>query len=161
MNEPDSARKADPTPEVHVDPAALAGNPFERKASWRNAFRATGSRGWAAAALAIGVLVLGYRLQPGASSDTSSATNSAATIDATSPDGVAHLTAADPRALRDQIVSDLRTAGVQPSPYEQLGINGIDADLPRPLTPEVRAALDKHHIPVPPNGTLRIEIATQ
>src|SRR5690242_5269540 len=134
MNEPDSAREADPTPDMRVDPAALAGNPFERKASWRNAFRATGSRGWAAAALAIGVLVLGYRLQPTASTDSSPSS-----VAQTSSDDVAHLTAADPRALRDQIVSDLRAAGVQPSPYEQLGINGIDADLPRPLTPEARA----------------------
>ena len=153
MNEPDSARDADPTPAMQVDPAALAGNPFERKPSWRNAFRATGSRAWAAAALAVAVLVLAWRLQPAASDD------STAPVAATSPDGVARLSSSDPRALRDRIVSDLRAAGVQPSPYEQLGINGIDAELPRPLTPEVRAVLDKHHIPVPPAGTLQIEIA--
>jgi hypothetical protein len=156
MNEPDPERDADPTPEMRVDPAALAGNPFERKASWRNAFRGTGSRGWGAAALAVGVLVLGWRLQPTASTD-----GSTAPVAATSPDGVARLSSSDPRALRDQIASDLRAAGVQPSPYEQLGINGIDAELPRPLTPEVRAVLDKHRIPVPPTGTLRIEIAAR
>ena len=51
------------------------------------------------------------------------------------------------------------SAGVQANGYEQLGVIGIDADLPRPLTAEARAALDKHRLAAPANGILRIEIA--
>lgn len=133
-----------------VDPSALDGNPFDRKASTRDILRLTGTRGWAAAALAIAVLVLAFNLRP---------TSSTSTTAATSSDGITYLTAANPRALRDQIAADLRAAGADPNAYEQLGIAGIDADLPRVLTPELRAALDKHRIPAPASGDLRIQIS--
>lgn len=132
-----------------VDPSALEGNPFERKASTRSVFRMAGTRGLAAAALAIAVLVLAFNLRP---ADTSPG------VASTSADGITHLIAANPRALRDQIAADLRAAGAEPNAYEQLGINGIDADLPHTLSPELRAALDRHRIPAPANGNLRIQI---
>lgn len=136
-----------------VNADALAGNPFERKGTWRTAFRRAGTRGLAAAALAIGVLVLGWNLRP--------ATQAGSHARAGSPDGISRITAADPRALRHQIVAELQKAGVQANGYEQLGINGIDADLPQPLTPNVRSVLEAHDIPVPADGILRVEISAR
>jgi hypothetical protein len=66
--------------------------------------------------------------------------------------------ATDPAALKRQIVEELRAAGVQATGYEAFDIQGIDADLPRPLTPEVRRVLASHDIPEPADGVLRIEI---
>ena len=134
---------------VPVDAAALAGNPFERKASFESVSRAAGPRAWTTAGLTVAVLVLGWHLRPAAPVDETSQSSS---------ENIAHLTAADPRALRQQIVSELRAAGADANGYEQLGINGIDADLPRPVLPAVRTVLEKHSIPVPGNGVLRIEI---
>lgn len=74
------------------------------------------------------------------------------------PDAVYRLTLAEPRVVRDQIVAALRAAGVAASTYERFGREGIDADLPRPLTPAVRAVLTKFGIPEPQDGVLRIEI---
>jgi hypothetical protein len=136
--------------ELRVNSAELAGNPFERKSTWRSALRGTGSRGWVAAALAIAVLMLGFHLRPQGSPDV---------VAASSPDGIVRLTASEPRALRLQIVGELRAAGAQASGYEQLGINGIDADLPLPTPAAVIAVLQKQRIAPPPDGTLRIEIS--
>nr|ALS91016.1 MetaGeneMark_Unknown Function [uncultured bacterium] len=135
--------------ELHVNTAELAGNPFESKATWRTAIRKTGTRGWAAGALAIAVLMLAWHLRPHESADE---------VIVASPDGIARLTAADPRALRQQIVAELHDAGVQAAGYEQLGVNGVDADLPLPTAPAVLAVLKKHRVPAPADGSLRIEI---
>ncbi len=135
-----------------VDASALAGNPFERKTTWRSAFRVAGTRGWAAVALGAGVLALGWHLRPTAPTE--------ATV-ASGAEGIARLEAADPRALRQQIVADLSSAGVQANGYEQLGINGVDGDLPQPMTNDVRRVLEKYRIPVPPDSSLRIEISAR
>jgi hypothetical protein len=58
-----------------------------------------------------------------------------------------------------QILDELRAAGVRATGYDQLGIEGIDADLPEPMPPQVRDVLTRHHLSVPTNGVLRIEIA--
>jgi hypothetical protein len=70
----------------------------------------------------------------------------------------AQLQSRDPAALKRQIIDELRAAGVVATGYEALDVQGIDADLPQPLTPEVRSVLAKHDIPVPRDGVLRIEI---
>jgi hypothetical protein len=135
---------------THVDPTQLAGNPFERKSNWSNVFRSTGSRGWAAAALAVAVLILAWNLRPASTPDGNSVTTA---------NGVVHLTAADPRALKQQIVTDLRAVGVEANGYEQLGVIGVDANLPRPLSADVQGALARHSIPAPASGELRIQIS--
>jgi hypothetical protein len=66
--------------------------------------------------------------------------------------------ASDPAALKRQIVDELRAAGVEATGYEAFDVQGVDADLPRPLTPEVRRVLARHDIPEPADGVLRIEI---
>ncbi len=72
---------------------------------------------------------------------------------------VTRIEAADPTALKMQILDELRAAGVQATGYEQLGVEGIDANLPQPVPPRVRDVLTRHHLSVPGNGVLRIEIA--
>ncbi len=72
---------------------------------------------------------------------------------------VIHIVAADPTALKMQILDELRAAGVRAMGYDQLGVEGIDADLPNPVPPPVRNVLTRHHLSVPSDGILRIEIA--
>ena len=76
-----------------------------------------------------------------------------------SRDQVVRLVADDPVRLKQEIVADLRAAGVEATGYEMLGRQGVDADLPRPLTDAVRAVLKKHRIPEPADSVLRVEIA--
>lgn len=73
-------------------------------------------------------------------------------------DGVVRLTAADPRALKQRLLSELRAAGVDATGYEALGVQGIDADLPLPLSDAVKRVLAAHHIAEPKDGALRVEI---
>lgn len=142
-----AAEKADPI----IDPTALEGNPFDRKGpTWRTAMRATGTRGWAAAALAVAVLLLGWHLSPKTSTSE---------IARASLDGVVRLEAAAPRALRQQLVAELGAVGVQANGYAQLGIDGVDADLALPVSADVQRVLASHQIPAPADGALRIEIA--
>jgi hypothetical protein len=54
----------------------------------------------------------------------------------------------------------LRAAGVEATGYEALGVHGIDADLPRPITSETRRVLQQFSLPEPADGVLRIEIRT-
>jgi len=72
---------------------------------------------------------------------------------------VIRIEAADPTALKMQLLDELRAAGVRATGYDQLGVAGIDADLPEPVPPRVRNVLTRHHLSVPSNGVLRIEIA--
>ena len=76
-------------------------------------------------------------------------------------ESVSRIEAADPTALKMEILDELRAAGVTATGYEALGIEGIDAQLPRPVPPRVRAILTRHHLSVPGDGVLRIEIAAQ
>jgi hypothetical protein len=69
------------------------------------------------------------------------------------------LEAADPVALKKQLLDELHAAGVPATGYERFGTEGIDADLPQPVPEEVRAILQKHGIEVPEDGVLKIEIA--
>jgi hypothetical protein len=73
-------------------------------------------------------------------------------------DAIFRMTADAPLALRADIAAALRAAGVAPMAYERFGRAGLDAELPRPLTPAVRAVLDRYGIPPPADGVLRVEI---
>lgn len=74
------------------------------------------------------------------------------------PDPMHRMVADDPRALRDELAQALRAAGVEVITYERFGREGLDADLPRPITAPVRDILLRHRIPEPADGVLRIEI---
>jgi hypothetical protein len=71
--------------------------------------------------------------------------------------GTAQLRTADPAALKRELTEELTAAGAHVTGFERLGRPGIDADLPQPLTPEVRRILEKHHLPIPADGELTIE----
>jgi hypothetical protein len=75
--------------------------------------------------------------------------------------GTVHMEARDPAALKRQLTDELEAAGVKVSGYERLGRVGIDADLPQPLPPEVAIILARHQIPIPSDGVLVVEIASE
>jgi hypothetical protein len=72
--------------------------------------------------------------------------------------GTVHLEARDRIALKRQLTEELNRAGVRVSAYERLGHIGIDADLPQPVSSPVAAILERHHIPIPADGVLVVEI---
>jgi hypothetical protein len=72
-------------------------------------------------------------------------------------DGRVHLKTDDPAALKRQLTEQLRAAGAHVTGYERLGRPGIDVDLPKPLTAEIRRILEEHEIPVPSDDELIVE----
>lgn len=85
-------------------------------------------------------------------------TQQVATVRGGGPE-VVTLTAADPAALKADLLQELRAAGVQATGYQRLGREGIDADLPQPVPERVRAILARHHIQPPSGSVLEVEIA--
>jgi hypothetical protein len=74
-------------------------------------------------------------------------------------DGIIRVDAADPRRLKQQMLADLRSAGITANGYEHLGSEGIDAELPPVLTPAMANVLERYDLPAPADGVLRMEIA--
>jgi len=72
--------------------------------------------------------------------------------------GATLIQARDPAALRRQLTEELRTAGATVTGYERFGRLGMDVDLPQPLPKAIAEILQRHHIPVPSNGVLVIEV---
>lgn len=145
-----------------VDVSELRENPFERRARPRSMLRAlSSSRGLGAGALAVAVLILGWKLAPRVPQALMTPVTTAPEAGTTSTDGVMHLKSTDPQSLRVQIVEQLRAAGVQASGYEQLGVQGIDAELPRPIPDAVAKVLQEHGVPVPNDGALRLQISAE
>jgi hypothetical protein len=73
-------------------------------------------------------------------------------------DGVVRVEVTDPLAFKRQFIDELSQAGVTATGYERLGRQGIDADLPQPVSAQVRAMLQRHHMDVPADGVLKIEV---
>lgn len=108
---------------------------------------------WLAAAVIAGLAVgLGLQMRSTLPPDALPA------IERAGPLAPFRLAAEDPAALKQQILAELRAAGVEARGYEALGAHGIDAELPRPLTDAVRRVLQTHGIPVPEDGVLLLEI---
>jgi hypothetical protein len=72
--------------------------------------------------------------------------------------GTVRLTARDPQALKHRLTEELQAAGAKVSGFERLGRAGIDADLPQPVSPQLLRVLERHHIPIPSDGVLIVEI---
>jgi len=125
----------------------LPARPAPMVATWRRQFSAQ-RFGFAAAGVLIVAVGVGLlrSMQPPAESFRGA------------ENGTVRLEARDPRALKRQLIGELSKAGVAVSGYERLGTQGIDADLPQPVPAPVRAILERHHIPVPSDGALVIEI---
>jgi hypothetical protein len=135
-----------------VDPSALEGDPFAKRATFLSSLRASG-RGWVAAGIAIGVLALGWQFRVPLSKSVVGGPPAAP-----APAPITRLHAADPAALKQQLVDELRAAGIEAIGYDRLGLSGVDANLPTPVPDAVRATLEKYAIGVPADGVVRIEI---
>lgn len=133
---------------LNVDPAALEGDPFAKRMNWRSTLLSSG-RGWVAAAIAVGVLMLGWRFSAPVSQQVTRVVPAGA---------VTQLLADNPSALKQQIVDDLRGAGIEAIGYDRLGLSGVDAAVATPVAPGVHAILLKHGIPAPADGVVRVEI---
>ena len=72
--------------------------------------------------------------------------------------GTVYLVARDPLELKRQLTTELQAAGAKVSGYTRLGRVGIDADLPQPLPEPIAQVLKRHHIPIPADGILVVEI---
>lgn len=72
--------------------------------------------------------------------------------------GAVRIESSNPHALKDRLLRELSAVGVHATGYDRLGRLGIDADLPQPLPPAVQHLLEKHHIPLPSDGVLTVEI---
>ena len=72
--------------------------------------------------------------------------------------GAVRIESSNPQALKDRLLRELNAVGVRATGYDRLGRLGIDADLPQPLPPAVQHVLEKHHIPLPSDGVLTVEI---
>ncbi len=140
-----------------IDVSELRENPFERRAQPRSILRAlSGSRGLGAAALAVAVLILGWKLRP---AELVATVTGVPAPTGAAQGGIAHLKAADPHSLQLQIIDQLRAAGVQASGYELARVQGIGAQLPQPVPEAASNVLQQHGVPVPAGGALRIEIS--
>jgi hypothetical protein len=73
-------------------------------------------------------------------------------------DGTIRIEASDPRALKLQVLEDLRAAGIDATGYERLGVEGIDADLPEAISDDMRMVFRRYGLTAPHNRALRIEI---
>jgi hypothetical protein len=151
-----SSDKLDRLDNLTVDPSALSGDPFAPRTSWISALRSSG-RAWVAAAIAVGVLVLGWQFRAPVSKQV--ANQVAAPPAKAAPSAATHLATANPSALKQQLVDELHASGVEAIGYDRLGLSGVDARLPQPLPEATRAILAKYGIPVPPDGVMRVEIA--
>jgi hypothetical protein len=158
--DPDSSRGPPGLDDLRVvDPRALEGDPFARRGTLLSSLRAS-TRGWVAAAIAVGVLALGWQFRVPLSKGVAgspTATPAAAPEAAAQP--VTRLRAPDPAALKQQLVDELRATGVEAIGYDRLGLSGVDAKLPTPVPEAVRGTLAKYAIAVPADGVVRVEIA--
>jgi len=170
-----------------VDPGALQGDPFARKSGPLSSLRGSG-RGWVAAAIAVCVLVLAWRFSvpvseqvagstaAGTAGETTSstaasgsATSGSATSRSATPGSVrlaestpatgpVRFQAANPAELKTRLVDELRAVGVEAIGYDRLGLSGVDAKLPDPVPEPVQTVLNRHAIPLPADGIIRVEI---
>jgi hypothetical protein len=122
---------------------------LRKKSRWQDMTRPAGLLA-AAAAVACVAIAINVLVRPSAPVETVRGVQ----------DGIVTLQAKDPAALKRQLLAELRQAGVSATGYERLGRQGVDADLPQPVPEPVREVLNKHHLPVPADGTLKIEIVT-
>ena len=125
-----------------IDPAQL-----QQRSRWLRGGRAAVTLA-AAAAIACVAIGLSVFLRTGTPQEIYRGT----------PEGVVSVEAANPTALKGELIMELRAAGVAATGYERFGIQGIDAELPRPVSSRVREVLEKHHLPVPADGVLKVEI---
>jgi hypothetical protein len=75
-----------------------------------------------------------------------------------SSSGIARIHSEHPKELQQELIRELKAAGVQARGYESFGRAGIDADLPTPLSATVLEILARHDIAPPKDDVLQLEI---
>jgi hypothetical protein len=75
-----------------------------------------------------------------------------------SASGIARIHAEHPKELQQQLIRELKAAGVQARGYESFGRPGIDVDLPIPRPAAVREILARHGITPQKDNVLQVEI---
>ena len=65
--------------------------------------------------------------------------------------------APSPGAARDRLLAELKAAGLDAVPYDNLGRVGIDIELAQPLPPAAAALLQRHGLQPPAGPQLRVE----
>jgi hypothetical protein len=105
---------------------------------------------WASLAAALAFVVIGVSLHMRPETATMVLRGDSA--------GPLRIRAADPLRLKQELLRELNAAGVQATGYNNLGRQGVDADLPLPLPGAVRKILERHAIPVPAGSVLQLEI---
>jgi hypothetical protein len=85
-------------------------------------------------------------------------TESRAPVTRGSSSGVARIQDKHPKELQQQLIRELKSAGVQARGYESFGRPGVDADLPVPLPSAVHEILVRHGITPPKDNVLQLEI---
>jgi hypothetical protein len=63
-----------------------------------------------------------------------------------------------PEQLQQKMLVNFRALGVKATAYEQLGVEGIDTELPSPVDPKIRDMLRSYGIATPTGGDLDIQI---
>jgi hypothetical protein len=142
VGEPDTVATIDSRREAALISRARAAGllrPTQRRTLW-----------WASLAAALACVAIGVSLQLRPQSATVVLRG-----DATGP---LRIRATDPLRLKQELLRELSAAGVLASGYENLGRQGIDADLPTPLPEAVRKILARHAIPLPAGSVLQLEI---
>jgi hypothetical protein len=142
VGEPGAVPTIDPQREAALIARARATGllrPTQRRTLW-----------WASLAAALACVAIGVSLQQRPQTATVVLRGDSA--------GALRIRAADPLRLKQQLLRELSDAGVQASGYDNLGRQGIDADLPTPLPEAVRNVLDRHAIPLPAGNVLQLEI---
>jgi hypothetical protein len=74
--------------------------------------------------------------------------------------GPVRIQAADPQKEQQALLAALRQSGITARGYEMLGRYGIDADLPSPVPPGLRALLARYRLSTPGDGVLRVEFVS-
>jgi hypothetical protein len=146
-----AAASVDPAREAALIERARAEGLLSRRAAPRWGWRSRMVSRPALAAAAVATLAIAVAVTRYVSAPTATLRGGLETV---------RLEARDPQALRQELIQELRAAGVvHVSGYQQFGRIGIDADLPQPLTPQVRGVLARHGIPVPGDAALVVVIA--
>jgi hypothetical protein len=105
---------------------------------------------WAALAAAVACVAIGVSLQM--------RTGPGTVVLRGNTSAVIHVRSRDPLRLKQDLLRELDAVGVRATGYENLGRQGIDAEVPVPLPDAVRRILERHAIPPPAGNVLQLEI---